>query len=373
MSTTDFSPVAVTFQAIGTLLLAMMLWQLGRNFAWRYAREWAFAWLAMFVAIVAVRVFITTTSTALWVVYLLAQWTFLLLLYAGCRGAGERPIRLRYLPYALPVAFAIAVFMTKFAREFNDLFVIEAGVVAVGALISFHALRSAERRTTGWQMMRVSLVALGTLYFAYVPLYAIHAHGLEIWFLPYSSLADLLGAVVLGFSMVLFASEDAHRDLQNAVDALRVARDQMEEKLRTDPLTEALTRHAFHSMPPGATGVVIMIDVDNLKLINDEEGHAAGDLAIRAVANAVRSRIRADDLLFRWGGDEFLVIVPGSTLELVNERLAPLRDGVDVGESGRRVRFSWGFAEFGEQSLDEAMRKADEAMYRTRSASRATA
>ncbi len=51
--------------------------------------------------------------------------------------------------------------------------------------------------------------------------------------------------------------------------------------------------------------------MDNLKAINDGLGHTAGDKAIREVAGAIRSVIRADDLLFRWGGDEFLVVLVG--------------------------------------------------------------
>src|SRR4029077_20861346 len=57
------------------------------------------------------------------------------------------------------------------------------------------------------------------------------------------------------------------------------------------------------------SGCVAVIDVDNLKTINDSLGHHVGDKAIRAVASAVRSLIRADDMLFRWGGDEFLVLM----------------------------------------------------------------
>src|SRR5262249_49923462 len=56
-------------------------------------------------------------------------------------------------------------------------------------------------------------------------------------------------------------------------------------------------------------GCVVVLDIDNLKPLNDSFGHAAGDAAIRAVARAVRSVIRADDLLFRWGGDEFLILL----------------------------------------------------------------
>jgi diguanylate cyclase (GGDEF)-like protein len=370
VNTLDFSPVAVTFQAIGTLLLAFMLQQLGKNFAWRYASNWATAWLAMFLAIGSVRVYITTQQRWTWVVYLVAQWTFLVLLYAGCREVTDHRVHLRHAPYALPFAIAVATLLALFTNDFNRLFIVEAAVVAFGALASFHALARVTVRTTGWQLMRLSLVLLGILYFAYVPLYAAHTHGVTISFLQYSSLADLLGEVLLGFSMVLVASEDARRELQDAVQALQTARDQLEIKLKTDPLTEALTRHAFHAMPSGITGVVAMIDVDSLKQINDEHGHAAGDLAIRAVANAVRARIRADDLLFRWGGDEFLVVVPNSTLEMVRERLGPLTNGVQS-DSGHLVRFSWGAAQFGgSRSVDDAMRDADAQMYSRRASRR---
>jgi diguanylate cyclase (GGDEF)-like protein len=370
VNTIEISSVAVTFQAIGTLLLAFMLRQIGRNFDCPFARQWAWGWLAMFAAIASVRVFIATGHRELWVVYLVAQWASILLLYSGCRELTERRIGIRYALYLLPVAAALAAMLTNAVRDFNGLFMVEATVVGSGALISFLALGHDTRRTTGWQMMRLALVLMGALYFSYVPLYALYELGVSVPFLPYSSLADLLASTLLGFGMVIVASEDARRELSDAVQALQVARDQLELKLKTDPLTEALTRHAFYSMSRGMNGVVVMIDVDNLKRINDLAGHAAGDAAIRAVANAVRTRIRADDLLFRWGGDEFLLLLPGSTLDLVRSRLGALEAGVTA-EGGHLVCFSWGAADFGpHRPLDAAMREADAQMYARRAALR---
>ena len=151
---------------------------------------------------------------------------------------------------------------------------------------------------------------------------------------------------------------------------MQAARDQLAIKANTDPLTATLSRHAFHAMPRDMSGVAVMVDVDRLKRINDAEGHAAGDEAIRAVANAIRKRIRADDLLFRWGGDEFLVVMPQSTLDLVTKRFASLEDGITT-PRGTTLTVSWGTSTFANASkIDEAIREADRAMYECKAVAR---
>ncbi len=367
----DFSTVAVTFQCVGTLLLALMMARLGRIFAWRYAAWWACAWGSMFLALAAVRIYITAQGRGWWMVYLLGEWAFLFLLWAGCRELLGRGgvIRIRALVYIAPLVLAVAGVITRLATTFNDVFTTQAAIISIGMLASFVTLGMSSRRTAGWQTMRLSIALMAILYAAYVPLYAIHTSGLSLPFLTYSSLADLLGSVFLGFGMILVTAEDA-------VNELATAQKKLEEKVRTDPLTEALNRHAFQiTATESMSGTVFMIDIDHLKWINDAEGHPAGDAVIRAAANAVRGHIRADDLLFRWGGDEFLVVVPNSPQGVVAERLAPLASGVtaEVPGTKAKVRFtmSWGGAEFGTaRSLEEAVRIADAEMYDRREAAR---
>ena len=376
MNTIDFSPVAVSFQAVGTLLLSLMLAQIGRIYAWRYARAWALAWFAMFLALLAVRGYVYEPVPLMSISYLVGEWAFLVLLYSGCRElACGVPLSTRYVAYATPALIATAAVMAHFAPSFNDLFTVQAAIVAAGILASWIILRLTpqNRRSTGWRTLRLALVLLALLYAVYVPLYFIHTHLREVDFLPYSSLADLLLAVFLGFTMVLTTAEEANHGLKEALAKLEEARAQLEQKVHTDPLTEALNRHAFYSMQPGEAGVVVMIDVDNLKRINDEIGHVAGDAVIRATANAVRTLIRADDLLFRWGGDEFVAIVPNMNLDAVRERLGPLDDGIQarISASGPTMKFhiSWGVSEFDtEHSLDQAIKLADQEMYATRAA-----
>lgn len=370
----DASAAAVTFQVLGTLLVGSMTAQIARILSWRYAKEWAMAWGAMFLALASIRIYIATLQPLWWLPYLIGQWLFLVLLYSGCRElATGRVVDLRSGVYAMPAALLTAVLMVSLSETFDHLFAIQAGFLAVGFASAFVQLGAfaAERRAAGWRTMRIALALLTLQYLIYVPLYAVHGRGLTLPLLAYSSLADFLGGVLLAFSMSLIVYEESHRESEDRVTALQLVRDQLEQKSRVDPLTLALNRHALHVMRGGTNGAVVMIDIDCLKQINDRDGHVVGDLVIRATATAVRGRVRPDDLLFRWGGDEFLLVMPNATMITVSDRLAPLADGVTVGVpgvgNGLRFNISWGGAEFGHgASFDDALRLADEQMYARR-------
>jgi diguanylate cyclase (GGDEF)-like protein len=117
------------------------------------------------------------------------------------------------------------------------------------------------------------------------------------------------------------------------------------------------------------SGSVAVIDIDNLKPINDTMGHTVGDKAIRAVARAMRSLVRADDMLFRWGGDEFLVLMFNLPEAEAIRRLDQLNRILD--ENSERwigvsltVTVSYGVAGFNSLTeLGQAIETADKAMY----------
>src|SRR3984957_3252603 len=122
---------------------------------------------------------------------------------------------------------------------------------------------------------------------------------------------------------------------------------------------------------------IALIDMDHFKIINDCCGHATGDYVLKEFARAGGEALRAGDLLGRWGGEEFLLVSPGSTLSegMANlERLRTLMWGIHLPASGvgLRVSLSAGIAAFDADvsSLDELIARADKALYAAKSAGR---
>jgi len=119
-----------------------------------------------------------------------------------------------------------------------------------------------------------------------------------------------------------------------------------------------------------------LIDLDHFKWINDNHGHAAGDRVLKIFAGVVRAALRDGDLVARWGGEEFLVLMPTANVDQALAALARVREllrqqSFDDIEPGLRVSFSAGAALCtGEDDIDAAIARADDAMYRAKSEGR---
>ncbi len=160
-----------------------------------------------------------------------------------------------------------------------------------------------------------------------------------------------------------------------------------EKHASTDALTSLANRHAMQELFPAAIErciasekpiAMMMIDVDNFKQFNDMFGHIAGDRALSAVSKVLRSQFRPRDLLVRYGGDEFAVLLPGTDREhalAIGERVRVAVSGTTGDGSDSLIqipiRISMGVAELSSQgSLDRLIRDADAALYRAKNAGR---
>jgi diguanylate cyclase (GGDEF)-like protein len=147
----------------------------------------------------------------------------------------------------------------------------------------------------------------------------------------------------------------------------------------TDPLTEAYNREFLQQrLPPaleqadrrGEPLAVAMIDIDHFKEVNDRFGHAIGDRVLAEVASRLRAAIRAGDLLVRYGGEEFLVVLPGSDAIQAAEiaermRLKMESDPIQTEGAAVPVRISVGVAQHrpGADTPSQLVRRADTALY----------
>ena len=154
----------------------------------------------------------------------------------------------------------------------------------------------------------------------------------------------------------------------------RAAHDQkLKEELYKDPLTGAYNRRYYEKVirkSIGPAGIALM-DVDDFKICNDTYGHYAGDMALKTVANTIQSCIRASDLLIRYGGDEFLLVLSGIPGDFLQTKLEQIRTAAQMasvpGYSHFRLSLSiGGTMQAITDPMENAVRRADRLMYQAK-------
>jgi diguanylate cyclase (GGDEF)-like protein len=192
------------------------------------------------------------------------------------------------------------------------------------------------------------------------------------------------------------ALEERGRDLEEAVRArtaeLQAANARLEELTRQDSLTGLLNRRAMaerieelHAIARrhGHPYSVILLDIDHFKLYNDTQGHPAGDGVLRRIGHCFRDAIRASDSVYRYGGEEFLILLPETDARganLVTERIrasvASRSISHPASPTARHVTVSLGFTDVSTRETAHAIawqdvvQRADHALYRSKQAGR---
>ena len=154
----------------------------------------------------------------------------------------------------------------------------------------------------------------------------------------------------------------------------RAAQNQkLKEELYKDPLTGAYNRRYYEEVirtSIGPAGIALM-DVDDFKICNDTYGHHAGDVALKTVASAIQSCIRSSDLLIRYGGDEFLLVLPGIPSDILQGKLEQIctaaRNAAVPGYPHFRVSLSiGGTIQSITDPVERIVRRADWLMYQAK-------
>ena len=159
---------------------------------------------------------------------------------------------------------------------------------------------------------------------------------------------------------------EAEEKLQETTESYRA-------KLYHDVLTGTYNRRYYEDIASRIVGPasIALIDVDDFKICNDTYGHYAGDMALETAANAIRSCIRESDLLIRYGGDEFLLVLPGIPGDILQTKLEQIRTAAQMasvpGYSPFRLSLSiGGTMQAITDPMENAVRRADRLMYQAK-------
>ena len=278
-----------------------------------------------------------------------------------------------------PTLATAAVLLTPPLEDFITRVITISIIAGTGAFVVC-AMFVRERAACSWRtrvLMIGSSFAAGTLFLI---------RAMSAWLAPDSIqaahsvspaqsivyVAGLLLILMSSFGMLLMHKERADEALlrQATIDALTGA-------YNRGPFAEFAERELARAQRSGLPVSLMMLDIDRFKAINDNHGHPAGDQVLRHFAARVNHCLRKGDLLVRYGGEEFCVLVPGIAAEgayNIAERIraevanAPIR----IGNSDIRITVSIGITtdHDGDRTLDSLISRADEALYRAKTGGR---
>jgi diguanylate cyclase (GGDEF)-like protein len=299
--------------------------------------------------------------------------SFVLMWHALNRWLGPRPGRAVLLVLAVltPLGYGLSFESYAFRVGWSNL-----GLALLMALVCLACVWPAPHASRRWRGLIV--VCLGSL-----AVITLSRGVLGVFFTElYPSLRtphpiNVIGAVLNHISLTLTTigllvgwHEEAEHELRSQAD--------------TDGLTGLLNRRAWRvrandalesARRSGERVAVLMLDIDHFKRINDRWGHEAGDRALQVVAKALREGARRHDLLCRYGGEEFCLLLAGvdeTTARAVDGRLREVLRAQAATDAGFALDFSSGLALLRDedQDIQSLLRRADVALYEAKAAGR---
>jgi len=198
------------------------------------------------------------------------------------------------------------------------------------------------------------------------------------------ALLTLVVTTILGWLFMRFADAQgrAMADLTTEIAQRKRIEDVLREQATTDTLTGLLNRRSItdilqdelnRAQRLNTSFSIIMFDIDHFKQVNDNHGHEVGDTVLKIVAKTVKSRLREVDALARWGGEEFLILLPGTELEgalALSDTCRQILADTPIEDVGQ-VTASFGVASHNpDESIRALIHRADDALYEAKNAGR---
>jgi diguanylate cyclase (GGDEF)-like protein len=383
----ELSLLGLVVQAVGAGLLSIIFFYLSRGKGNRVLQAAGVAWLFLFVSLLLLAIlggrglpFSRQAYQYFKILYLVALGVAAIRMDRDISLA--KPLAVAAVA-ALPLCFLIVEESGTAIRFYG----VHMGLLAVGWLVVAVFIFQSPRAGLGRRFSGMLAIVTAASQFGTIVALSVSKSradgGAEL--LPYIGFIDVLLEMLFGIGLIIWAMEDTERRL--ATLHARTVDDTRRSQRRAwlDPLTETNNRFFLDEIRPQLEsdelgGSIILIDVDGLKGINDQEGHEEGDKAIWTVATAIKKLVRGNDYVIRWGGDEFLVILPGMEEDLARRRFYMLPSKIDEvkqsSKPGSRAYTKFLAASVGVHGynrripLDVALSQADRVMYERKRAHR---
>lgn len=378
-STTELSILGQMIQTFGVMSIALLFHLLFKVLPRSYFVWWVRAWLALSVALVALQLaFRFPLLHWLEFIYFLGEYLFAIFLWLGFASfpTGKFPAW-KQLRWLLPVAILWSGVLLVYPGDFSNRFKLHAFIFCLSLLPAWITLLRLTLPIRYPWVKSFALITLGLLILLFgangISLFSVDTLGerLASHYNAYQSVFDLVVEVMLAFSLLTIAAVNMKATLERANLVLQTERDNMALLAHQDSLTGCFNRHALSELKTRLRqrrGIVVMVDIDNLKPINDHHGHHVGDQAICHVARIIKEAMRAHDYLFRYGGDEFVLVCFDLPVAEAEKRLAAIQQQLLQSPSTDSlpcpVSVSWGISIFSsEKNFDAGIEKADQQMY----------
>jgi diguanylate cyclase (GGDEF)-like protein len=372
-------------QIVSVLMVTGLLVILRRSSRRRGLGLWAAAWVANAGAMLATLVYWfgmppPLVERGVTGVYVFSKTLFVLLLVLGTARVARPALRLPRIGTLVGASAAIGVAVMLAADTIDGVGIAQASLIA--AVLLPAAVWCARLREQGLGWLGIGFALRGLLGLLEALAYGLRLVDADVassapvdFFLGAHSLFDMGAEWAIAVGIVLALAQRAIGELRRGHAELEAAHRRLREVADTDPLTGLANRRllpTLYARFEAAPAWLVFIDLDDFKRINDADGHAAGDGCLRRFAEAVSAAFGAGAACVRFGGDEFVVLLPGGPRAPVDAAVAALRQSAAATHDDLPgLRFSAGVAEVPPGTpLDAALALADAAMYREKSARR---